>query len=291
MPRFAVMTFMYGRRLEDGSLSHRQLLEAIADHGADGIEVFHRTFRGENRGLLREYQHLLAELGLKMAAIDVITDLVSGGPGARRAGRDELRRGLDICLALEAPIAHVAGSRLGEQMSPEDGRKILAEALLEVADLAEYRGLTLAVEDFDPAPEFLCRLDDVLDLLRRTRFRVKMVFDTGNFFAVGERADENLAAAYEHIVLCHFKDFLPADGPPGSRRGTHFGQGVIPNRRVARMLVERGYSGWVALESYPQPGMQPEATIAEELARLREMFAAESGDGTPPNRPPEGAER
>ena len=100
---------------------------------------------------------------------------------------------------------------------------------------------------------------------------MKFVFDTGNFQAVGERADEQLDLLFDRICHCHFKDFAADDSERGYR-GAVFGTGMIPNRDVAAALRERGYAGWVALESYPQGGAGPRETVPAECATLEAMF-------------------
>lgn len=271
MPKFSVMTFMYMGYCQRGELTHRQLLQLIAENGGTGVEAFHRNFV-ETPKLLPEYRQIMADNGLEMAAVDVMCNLVYDSAKTRQQNMDEFRRGLDVCLELGSKIAHVAGARLLEGISPQDGRKMIAEGLMEQADFAEKNGMTLAIEDFDPAPDLICTAADCLEIIQLTDGRVKMVFDTGNFLAVNEWADANLPYCYNHINLCHFKDFLMDEGKPETRRGTFFGQGLIPNKRVAAMLNERGYDGWVSLESYIQPNNSPADTISRELPILRSFF-------------------
>lgn len=271
MSDFAVMTFMYRREISEGKLSHRELLKAIADSGGKGVEAFHQDYLN-NPELVVQYRRLMDDLGLCMAAVDVIVNLVYDSRTARSAARDALRRALDVCIELGSGIAHVAGHKLLDGISPGDGRKMIAELLLDQADYAAQNGMVLAIEDFDPSPNLVCRKDDCLEIIGLTGNRVKMVFDTGNFLATSERADENLPDCYEHIVLCHIKDFVSVGDTPGGRRGTHLGQGITPNREVAAMLKERGYQGWVSLESYPQNGAGALETIPREMAVLQNWF-------------------
>jgi sugar phosphate isomerase/epimerase len=271
MIKYAVMTFMYRGHINRGDLTHEDLVGLIADAGASGIEAFHRDFVAEP-DLLNRYLRAMAEAGIGMPVVDVMVDLPYTSRTQRQEKVDELRRGLDFCAELGTEIAHVAGSRLPENMTPEDGRKCMAELLGEHGEYAAERGLVLAIEDFDPSPQLVCRAEDCLEIMKLSGDVVKSVFDTGNFQAVGERADEQLDLLYDRICHCHFKDFAPNESPRGYG-GTVFGTGMIPNREVASELLKRGYSGWVALESYPQGGAGPRETVPGELATLKEMFA------------------
>ncbi len=266
------MTFMYRGHIVRGDLTHEELVQLVADAGAQGIEAFDRDFLAEP-GLVKRYRAAMGDAGIGMPVVDVMVDLVYTSPAARREKLDDLRRGLDVCAELGAEIAHVAGSRLADGVSPADGREMIAEMLGAQAEYARERGLRLAIENFDPSPDLVCRAVDCLAIMAASGGVVGFVFDTGNFQAVGERADEVLAEAYEHICHCHFKDFAPNDTARGYD-GTVFGTGMIPNREVAAELVRRGYDGWVALESYPQNGAGPRETIPPEAATLRALFPA-----------------
>lgn len=270
--KVAVMTFMYRGHINRGDLTHEQLVRLIADSGAEGIEAFHNDFL-QAPALVPRYQTIMEDVGVSMPVIDVMVNLVYNSANERHERCDALKRGLDLCAEFGTEIAHVAGSRLPDDhsISPDDGRSMMAELLAEHGDYAAERGLTLAIEDFDPSPDLVCRARDCLEIMRRSGNVVKCVFDTGNFQAVGERADEVLDLLYDDICHCHFKDFRPVDTPKGYS-GAVFGTGVIPNRAVAAELRKRGYDGWVALESYPQNGAGPGEVIPNELATLRNML-------------------
>jgi sugar phosphate isomerase/epimerase len=268
--KYAVMTFMYRGHIERGELSHEELVQLLADSGADGIEAFDRDFLSDPT-LVPRYQAAMADAGIRMPVVDVMVNLVYTSATERQERLDDLCRGLDLCAAFSAEIAHVAGSKLAEGITPADGRAMMAELLAAVSDHASARGITLGIENFDPSPDLVCRGTDCLEIMRASGDVVKCVFDTGNFQAVKERADEQLSLLYNRICHCHFKDFQADDSPKGYH-GAVFGEGIIPNQAVATELKRRGYDGWVALESYPQGGAGPRETIPRELATLRAMF-------------------
>ena len=269
MPKYAVMTFMFKPWWRDGRVTHEALLAGFAAAGAQGVEPFHRDFVDEP-GLLLRYRRALADNGLKVAAVDVICNLVYADATQKQQGRDELRRGLDVCRELGADIAHVAGHRLVGGVTPADGRRMIADGLVEVAEIARADGMVLAIEDFDPSPDLICSAQDCLEVMRLSGGVVKLVFDTGNFIAVGERADEQFDLLAEHICYCHFKDFTTVGGT--GRRGCDLGTGEIANAAVARRLTARGYDGWVALETRPRDEVDPVSAVGKELPLLRSWF-------------------
>jgi sugar phosphate isomerase/epimerase len=277
MIRFSVMT-SFGW-WDDGILGPRELLARLAAHGAGGVEVCADDFLGDP-ALARQHHAWLAETGLQLVAVDVLANLVHRGARARQAAVDALRRGLDVCVEQGAPVAHCVGSRLTDGVPPADGRKMIADLLAEQYDPYTSRhGVTLAIENYGLEPELICRRTDCLDVLQRAGNRVRLVFDTGNFIAVGERAEENLEACLEWIVMCHVKDWTANTRPataeaPAFFEASRLGEGVIDNPRVAAMLVERGFNGWVSLESCRHAGETVDQTLARELALLRRWFAA-----------------
>lgn len=270
MIKYAVMTFMYNKWCNDGNGSHEELIKILADAGADGVEAFCNHFM-ENEELLKLYRKGLPEAGIAMPVMDLIANLAAADKTARTEIYDVMRRGIDICDALDTEIVHVAGCKLMEGTTPEDGRRWIAEGLMDFIDDVEKRGMTLAIENFNPSPDLICSADDCLDIIRQTDNRAKFVFDTGNFIAVDERAEDVFAKMIDHTCHFHFKDFQPADNAHGYG-GAHFGQGMIKNQQVARMAQDAGHSGWVALESYPQDGNGPRETVAPELKVLKSYF-------------------
>lgn len=271
MPEYAVMTFMFAPWWKSGRLRHEQLLEGIAQCGARGVEPFHRDFV-ETPGLLKRYKAALADNGLRVAAVDILCNLVYNDAASLRRGRELLSQGLDIAGELGADIAHVAGHKTLPGVTAEDGRKMIAEGLLSVADTARAAGLKLAIEDFNPSPDLVCSAADCLDILHRTGDEVGFVFDTGNFIAVGENAAENFDRLADRIRHCHFKDFVKDPEHPNGYKSCDMGEGVIPNAEVARKLLERNYTGWVALETYGRETMDPVTAVRKELAVLRSWF-------------------
>ena len=216
MINIAVMTFMYRGNIDKGELTHEDLVKLCAAGGAKGLEAFDRDFV-DKPSLLPLYKKLLADNGMTMPVVDVITNLVYGNAAQKQKGIDDLRRGLDICAELGSEIAHVAGHSPVEGVTLDDARNMIADTLAAHAPMAKARGLTLGIEDFDPSPTLICSAADCLAILKRAKGTVKLVFDTGNFMAAGESAERNLPLMYDHICSFHVKDY--GRDPDGSLRG------------------------------------------------------------------------
>jgi sugar phosphate isomerase/epimerase len=270
MNKYAVMTFMYNGWVNSEDGSHEELIKILGESEAEGIEAFANHFMG-NDDLLRLYQKEMADNAMKMPVMDLLANLANPDKKARKEAYDLMRQGIDICDALDSEIVHLAGCRLVEGVTPEDGRKWIAEGLTDFVDDVEKRGMVLAFEDFNPSPTLICSAADCLDILKQSDSRVKFVFDTGNFEASGEHAEDNFEQLIDKTCHFHFKDFK-AEEDPKACTGTYFGQGKVKNRKIAELIKESDYSGWVALESCPQDGNGPRETIPKEVLIMKSMF-------------------
>ncbi|HRU05226.1 MAG TPA: sugar phosphate isomerase/epimerase family protein [Candidatus Brocadiia bacterium] len=273
MPKFAVMTFMFKPWLRDNRITHEKMLAGFAAAGAQGIEPFHRDFI-EDPNLLKTYPKLLKDNGLCAPVVDVMCNLVYADETQKRQSQDDLNRGLEVCHALGTVIAHVAGHRLVPGVAPADGRKMIADRLAQAAASPAGKGLIFAIEDFNPSPDLVCSAKDCLEIMDLSGGVVRMVFDTGNFIAVKERADQIFDLVADRITHCHFKDFITDPAAKAGYRSCDMGQGEIPNRAIARKLVARGYDGWVSLETYGRAEVDPVTAVRSELPVLKSWFAA-----------------
>ncbi len=266
MIKFAVMTFMYETWAEKAG-SHEELLRIIAKAGAQGIEAFCNPFM-ENEKRLNLYKNILSDNNLKMPLMDLIANLAISDKSRRIAEYEKMKKGIDICSELETEIVHVAGCHIVENVSPTNGRKLIAEGLMAFVADVEKRGMTLAFENFDPSPSLICSAGDCLEILQLCEGKVKFVFDTGNFEAVGEYAENNFNKLIKHTCHFHFKDFQFVPETK-KRTGTYFGHGYVKNRLIGQMIRNSEYHGWIALESYLQNGNGPKETITPELSLLK----------------------
>jgi sugar phosphate isomerase/epimerase len=253
---------------EDGS--HEKLIQILGESGAEGIEAVVNQFI-ENEDLVKLYQKEMARYVMTMPVMDLIVNLACSDKKQRDEGYETMRKGIDICDAFDTEIVHVAGCRLVEGVTPEDGRKLIAEGLSDFVEDVEKRGMILAIENYNPSPTLICSAEDCLDILDQTGNRAKFVFDTGNFEAAGEHAEDVFDQMINQTCHFHFKDFKSDDSPKGYG-GTYFGQGIIKNRQIAELIKNSTYSGWVALESYLQDGNGPLETIPKEVKLMKSMF-------------------
>jgi sugar phosphate isomerase/epimerase len=149
---------------------------------------------------------------------------------------------------------------------------MIAEGLVEAADEARAAGLVLAFEDFNPSPDLICSGAQCREILDLSRGVVKFVFDTGNFIAAGERADEVFDLLADDICHCHFKDFVSDPAESSGYRSVDVGTGEVPNADIAARLLARGFDQWIALETRPRDDVDPVTAIGSEWPLFTSWF-------------------
>lgn len=124
--------------------------------------------------------------------------------------------------------------------------KLFASGVMAAAKVAEEEGVKLLIE---PEPELL--------LENSTQFRqfmksidskyVKLNFDIGHFYCVGEDPAKLVHELSEFIEHFHLADIAP------SRVHNHLipGKGAIDFRKVSDAIDGIGYKGFVTVELYP----------------------------------------
>jgi len=270
MIQFAIMTFPYITWENSEKGSPQKLIQILADAGADGMEAFCNPFMKKEK-FVKLYQKELHANNIKMPVMDLIVNLACADRKERTEAYDLMRRGIDICDAFESKVVHIAGCESVQGISPEDGKKWIAEGLSDFVNDVDKRGMTLAFEDYGLATDLICSATDCLDILAKTDPRVQFVFDTGNFELVGEHAADCFEELLQHTCHYHFKDLVLDDSPSGFH-GTYFGEGAIKNKEIAKAIRKTNYNGWVALESDLQGNNGPRETIFKELPILKSMF-------------------
>jgi L-ribulose-5-phosphate 3-epimerase len=134
-----------------------------------------------------------------------------------------------------------------------------AEAFRTAAYYAGRKGVTLALENhwgLTATAEGTLRIyNDVCSPW------LKLVLDTGNFIHTPDQYAE-MRHMLPHLALVHAKTYVGGS--------MYFGDFEIDYVRVAAMLREVGYTGYVSIEF--EGNAMPEHGIAESVRRLREAF-------------------
>jgi sugar phosphate isomerase/epimerase len=259
------------------------VIEKAAALGVPGVDILHRQLDlGEREPLTPAHRAYLQNLkrhafrhGVDLVCLSIHQDFVDPDPDYRRREVEHTLKCIEIAATLGVPCIRLNSGRWGtirsftdlmkargeEPILPghteDEGFAWCREAIEQCLPKAAECGVLLALENhwgLTRTPEGLLRL---VNAIRSPWLGALM--DTGNFL---EEPYEKLAAIAPHTVFVQAK--------------TYFGGGEwytldLDYRRVARILADAGYHGYVALEMEGKEA--PDTAVPKSIEMLRRAFA------------------
>lgn len=279
--RIGVSSYSYWH-FRDPKVTIEQVISKAAALGADGVDILHRQMdipekeplTGEHRAYLaRLKRHALRE-GIGLNCLSIHQDFVDPDREFLRQQVEHTRKCIEIAYSLGIPCLRLNSGRWntiksfddlmkarGEEpilpgYTEDDGFKWCAECIGQCLPKAAECGVVLAVENhwgLTRTPEGLLRLANAV---QSPWFGVLM--DTGNF----------LENPYEKLRMIAPKTvFVQAKTYPG---GGEWYTLNLDYGRIAKILRDAGYSGYVSLEMEGKEN--PEIAVPKGLAMLRKAF-------------------
>jgi sugar phosphate isomerase/epimerase len=222
---------------------------------------------------IRTLRKMCGDAGLSALAVTTYTSFVSPSASERQANVDELRRYADLAAELGAAYVRAflgelpAGAALDQQLY-----ETVTGCLTDVADYAARVGVKIAVEPHDD----FTRSAVVAPVVSHDRSHadLRVIWDIGNTFAVGEEPDEGFPLLKDRLAYVQVKD--------GRRNGSAWqlcavGEGDVPLTHAFKLLAEDGYSGAVSVEwEYAwHPELDPPEIALPAAARtVRRLWSA-----------------
>ncbi len=251
-------------------------LEAAADLGFDGVEILQRQWEDRSPAVLRAAKRRAFTLGLDLMGYSTHQGFVSPDEAKRQKNIDETIGYLEEAYQLGIPTIRVNSGTWGTRKdfddlmahrgaedplpghTVEDAFRWVTDAYAKLIPEAEKRGIIMGLENhwgLGRTPEGVLR---VVDALKSPWLQVTL--DTGNFL---EDPYDRLAQLAPQTVLLQTK--------------TYQGGGVwytldLDYDRIARIMDEAGYRGYISLEFEGKAPALP--AIGESLAMLRQHFSA-----------------
>ena len=283
-PKLAVSTYSFhrfGSGPEGDALpTIEEMIDRAADMGIDGLEIIgnHLTQRGKTSSrdiaALRQY---LAMSGVAPVSVSAHHNPVQAHPAAREAELDKLVHWIDVAHEIGAPIVRAFGGRWGtaasfaeymanngeepplEGFTLDDGYAWAIDAFRTAAYYAGRKGVTLALENhwgLTATAEGTLRIHDAVNSPW-----MKLVLDTGNFIHADDMYVE-MAKMFADLILVHAKTYVGGS--------IYFGDFAVDYDRLARMLLEAGYKGYISIEF--EGLAMPDEGIAESVRELTRAF-------------------
>lgn len=245
--KLSVMLFPFYAQLVKGSLDADTLIKTLKDNGAEAVETMH-GFEIDSPDLIVTLLDAVQKNGLEIACHDIGINLI--GEDKDRAERlEQARAQIDFAHdVLNTRTVLLFANRQADGVSCEEGRRIYAQSLAQMADYAEKRGITVTIENFDPTPELACAARHCHEILELAGPKPRLTFDTGNFLAVGENAVDAFAILGNRIGHVHVKDVVPNPDIPGKYCMCIAGQGIAQIDKCIGMLKNIGYQEYLSVE-------------------------------------------
>jgi sugar phosphate isomerase/epimerase len=275
--RLAVSSYSYWH-FKSKRVEMEQVIDDAARIGFEGVEVLHRGLSDESPAYLRKIKRHAFRAGLSIPMLSIHQDFVSPYLDVRKEAIRHTKHCIGMAATLGAPCVRLNSGRWktipnfndlmkANGMEPplegytnEDGIQWCVEAIGECLEMAEKEGVMLALENHwglttQPA--------DLLRIYKAVNHPwLGLNVDTGNF--------PNTVSPYDGIaMLAPYAVMVQAK--------TYYGGGEwytldLDYRRIAGILRQAGYRGWVSLE---MEGKEDAATAVPKSYRmLREAFAA-----------------
>jgi sugar phosphate isomerase/epimerase len=286
-PKLAISTYSFhrfGSGPEGDALpTLEEMIDRTADSGIQGLEIIgnHLTQLGKTSSTdlaaLRQY---LALAGVAPVSVSAHHNPVQADPAAREAELDKLVHWIDVAHEIGAPIVRAFGGRWGtatsfaeymanngeepplEGFTLDDGYAMAIDAFRTAAYYAGRKGVTLALENhwgLTATAEGTLRIHDAV-----SSPWLKLVLDTGNFIHADDMYAE-MAKMFDDLVLVHAKTYAGGS--------MYFGDFAVDYERLAVMLRDAGYRGYVSIEF--EGNAMPDEGIAESVRELTRAFTFE----------------
>jgi len=222
----------------------------------------------------------LANLRTKLDAYGFDRVYAWGHPDGLEAGgnakaKAEMIQHIDYAAAIGAPVMRVVGSSLMFRFQPHEPQlKILAEWFREAANIAEKKGIRLAVENhIDYTSD---EIKWLIDQVGSANFGINL--DTANFLRLLDDPLEATRKLAKHVFATHIKDLRPVKGV-NAKEWYYFssvaaGTGLIQVREIAQVLKDANYQGFLAFETdmpHPDYEEEEERMIEESIRYLKEV--------------------
>jgi sugar phosphate isomerase/epimerase len=233
------------------------------------IPRFDASYLSEIKGMLDEY------------TLDRV--FAWGHPDGLEGGRnqkafEEMVKSIEYAAAIGAKVMRVVGASLMFRNEPH-GPMIekLTAMFTEAVKVAAQHDVKLADEnhiDFNS--------DEMLTLVRNVNspyFGIN--FDTGNFMRVLDDPVKGMQKLARHVLATHIKDLKPNKNASVDDwyffSTTPVGDGLVNNQKLAQILHDVGYQGFLAVEIdflHPDYNDDEDKAVAASVKELRRIASS-----------------
>ncbi len=154
-------------------------------------------------------------------------------------------------------------------------------ALNDLCNMAEEKGITVTVEDFDGTNVVVCNTDSLKRVFNAVP-KLMHAFDTGNYSYFSESPIEAYKLFKDRIVQVHLKDrtfFSTNNGTPTTFVNGRVvypcavGEGFVEIEECIKLLCKNGYNGYLSVELFWHNNMKEAIQkSAEYIDKITQNF-------------------
>jgi sugar phosphate isomerase/epimerase len=274
LPRFGVSTYSFWQFRHEPLRDLVKCIELASEWGFAGVEVLHRQMTDETPAYLQKLKRAAFVNGVSLCGFSTHQGFLSRDPAVRKKNVDHTNHCIELAYAMGIPTMRVNTGTWGtskdfdelmknrgiekvpEGVTEAEGFQWVIDSLGECVKTAEKCGVLLGLENhwgLGRTPEGVLK---VVDAVASPWLQVTM--DTGNFL---EDPYDRLEQLAPKTVLVQTK--------------TYYGGGLwyqldLDYPRIAKMLRQHKYRGWVSLEFEGKD--DPLTAIPKSLAMLKAAF-------------------
>jgi sugar phosphate isomerase/epimerase len=264
-----------GQNPPEHRLSFEDFLTKIDSLGIDGVSLESCFIPQFDESYLKGVKAHLDASGMDRVYAWGHPDGLEGGRNEQAF--DEMVQHIEYARLIGAEVMRVVGSSLMFRFEPHEPQlEKLTRMFSEATKVAEQNGVKLAVEN-----HIDYNSDEILQLVKGVNspsFGVN--FDSGNFLRVLDDPIQAMEKLAPYVFATHIKDLRPVKGVPANEwyffSCVPTGEGLIPNEKLAQLLSQHNYKGFLAVEVdflHPDYTDREEEVVKQSIQALRNLTA------------------
>jgi sugar phosphate isomerase/epimerase len=258
------------------TMTLEDFLHRAHELAVDGVSLESCFIPNKDPGYLRHIGEMLDDWQMDRVYAWGHPDGLEGGSNTYAYG--EMIEGFEQARCIGAEVMRVVGSSLRFRDQPHEPQLERLTTMFRAAvRVAEAAGVKMAVEnhiDFT-SDEMLRLVTDVGSPY------LGINFDTGNFLRLLDDPVKGMEKLAKHVYATHIKDLKVQPGAAADDwyffSSTPVGDGVVDNLKLAQLLDEAGYEGFLAVEIdclHSDYRGEEDAMVEKSVKQLKRIAAA-----------------
>lgn len=253
-------------------------IDKAAAMGFNGVEVLHVQMTEESNSALQNIKRRAHSLGLALMGFSTHQGFVSPDEDQRRENVEKTLHQIDLAHEMGIPTMRLNTGRWGtiksfdelmakkgiepplEGHTEDEAFDWVIASIEKLIPRAEKRGVVLGLENHWGLGRTAAGVLRIVEAIQSPW--LQMTLDTGNFLGDSYPQMEAMASSPIGVALVHAKTYYG---------GGRWYELAIDYARVAEILREHQYRGWISLEF--EGGEDAETAVPKSLAMLRKHFA------------------